>query len=210
MNYKMPKQIISPKMNMQNLFILAIFLIGSLILYRMIIGVRSQCIALQKDFEALKMTQSKQNNAVVNVFENSSPIHNDDNISLNSVEIDSILRKINSEPEDMIVNSTDGCINEAVDSGDGVESALKIIETTDDSSNDCEAMNEILIVNQVEVDDGCQIINDENNDFSDDNLENYTEESLKKKQLGELKNILKKQNKQIKGNKLDLIKTILE
>ena len=201
----MPKQIINPKMNMQNLVILAIFLIGSLILYRMIIGVKTQCIALKNDFEALRMTQTKkQNNSVVNVFEKNSPVHNDDTISVNSEDIDTILRKINSEPEKTENMSTEGCITEAHDNDEEVQSQIRVINTND---------KEIFKV----IDDE-KNGNDDNNDNNDNNddefhvdtLEEYTEESLKKKQLGELKSILKKQNKLVKGNKSDLIKTILE
>ena len=191
----MPKQILPLKINMQNLVILAIFLIGSLILYRMIIGVRSQFISLKNDFEALRMmTQSKQNNAVVNVFEKSSPINNDDNMSINSEEIDSILRKLNSEPVDTLDHSTEGRINEAQDHDEEIQSEFKI---NDNGDNEDDNVN-------VELDKVIEDYNDENH------LENYTEDSLKKKQLGELKSILKKQNKQIKGNKVDLIKNILE
>jgi len=200
----MPKQIINPKMNMQNLVILAIFLIGSLILYRMIVGVRTQCIALKNDFEALRMTQSKkQNSAVVNVFEKTSPVHNDDTISVNSEDIDTILRKINSEPENPENMSTEGCIIEAHDNDEEVESQMRVINTNND--------DELKVIDDENNDNNDNDdINDGKNEYPVDALEEYTEESLKKKQLGELKNILKKQNKIVKGNKSELIKTILE
>lgn len=201
------KQLISPKLNMHHLVILGIFLISSTILYRMISSVRRQCISLKNDFEAMK-TQSSKAAIVVNEFEKYSAVQNDDNISINSDEINTILRKINVDE-----HSYEAAINEQAGNNNDEEDVQSVFRPLTDASDsqdysdaqDASAAQDADVTNKkiIEIGDG-------NVDDGDGEDGAYTEVSLKRKSIGDLKDILKKQNKSVKGNKTDLIKSVLE
>lgn len=179
------KHIVNQQINYQHVIFLVVFVIGCFLLYRIVCSVRGQCTALKSEFEAFKLTcdQNKyQNNIPISVFEKSTMIQDDDNISINSNEIDIILRKINSSNDEC--SSTDG----------------KIVELNGDE----EAEVEVEVESEVKT-----IVESDPTEFVEDSTE-YTEDILSKKGLNELKNILKTQNKQTKGNKPELIKKILE
>lgn len=203
------KHTIKPKLNMHHLVILGIFLISSFILYRMISSVRRQCMSLKNEFESLKMAYNEQASKaaiVVNEFEKYSAVQNDDNISINSEEINTILRKINVED-----NTYEADIKEQPESNDGeeeVQSPYKPLNGVDVNVNDGIDGVDGDTNKIIEIDDDVEGVDDVGEDSDD--IGAYTEGSLKRKSIGDLKNILKKQNKSVKGNKSELIKSILE
>jgi len=204
------KQLISPKLNMNHLVILGIFLISSTILYRMISSVRHQCISLKNDFEAMKMQASKAA-IVVNEFEKFSAVQNDDNISINSDEINTILRKINVDE-----HSYEAAINEQAGNKNDekeVQSAFRPLTDVQDDGGAQDSSSDVQDAGGAKDTDVTdkKIIEIGDVDEGDDGEDGaYTEVSLKRKSIGDLKDILKKQNKSVKGNKTDLIKSILE
>lgn len=211
------KHIIKPKLNMHHLVILGIFLISSFILYRMISSVRRQCMSLKNEFESLKMAYNEQASKtaiVVNEFEKYSAVQNDDNISINSEEINTILRKINVED-----HSYEADIKEQPESNDDdqeeVQSAYKPLNSVDVDAPDAGVddvgdvdVDDAHTKKIIEIDDDVEGVDDVGEDSDD--VGAYTEGSLKRKSISDLKNILKKQNKPVKGNKSELIKSILE
>lgn len=204
------KFIIKPKLNMHHLVILGVFLISSFILYRMISSVRRQCMSLKNEFDSLKMAYNEQASKaaiVVNDFEKFSAVQNDDNISINSEEINTILRKINVDG-----HSYEADIKEQPESNDGEKTVKSEYKPLNVENEGIYARDDGVENNKkiVEIDDA------EGDDVEGVDVEGvdevgaYTEGYLKRQSISYLKNILKKQNKSVKGNKSELIKSILE
>lgn len=97
---KIKKQnLISYKMNLQNLLIIVIFVIGCFILYRMISSVQKQLFKLKNDVMNMKLSNESSNNMnnVDVIPDSSAPEEIDDSMSINSNDIDNIMNKLNSD-----------------------------------------------------------------------------------------------------------------
>jgi len=95
---KQPK-IINPKMNSQNVIILSIFIVGCYILYRMISSVQQQVLILKNEVINIKLDNGRKDLEIVSKgFEVTDDIDEDESQSVKSLDIDLIMKKLNSSP----------------------------------------------------------------------------------------------------------------
>lgn len=90
--------------NIQMIIVLGIVLVGGLLLNRMIGSVQKQLLSLKKSFLELKsdLYEKHEPTPAVN-FEQASSIKNDDDtVSVDSVDIENIMRKLSSESESSV------------------------------------------------------------------------------------------------------------
>lgn len=200
----MPKQIINTKMNMQNIIILSVFIIGCFILYRMISAVQQQVLVLKNEVVNMKLQSEEQVNNTINSFCAVAKDEDDEVVSINSEQINNIMSKLNG-------------------SSDSLESSVVAQDIIDSIAVDEPSINqeEVIIPPQVISEDTKieGVIEDNNSETIDDDIKiirtpgkkTYTESELSNKQLPELKNILKSiTGKPAKGNKNEILQKILE
>jgi len=179
-----PKSV--PKINLQNLSMLAIVLIGSFIVYRVISSIQKQIHGLKLEFEShIKLSQSNPvQDKSINVFEKTAadaPV-DDDDASVNSYEIDHIMKKLNDSEVD-----ADEIVNEQpLDNIGDSDATVSPVDSAD---------NDPLVESPDDATVGSTSLD-------------LTE--LRAKSLIDLKELVKSQGKIVKGNKSDLIKLILE
>lgn len=203
----MPKQIINTKMNMQNIIILSVFIIGCFILYRMISAVQQQVLVLKNEVVNMKLQSQEQVHNTINSFCAVAKDEDDEVVSVNSEQINNIMSKLNG-------------------SSDSLESSV----VAQDIIDSC--IVEEPSVNQEEIATSENMMNDETKEVKDEESKNvdavetidddikiirtpekrtYTESELSTKQLPELKSILRSiTGKPVKGNKNEILQKILE
>ena len=129
----------SPKAvyNIHMIIILGIVLVGGMLLNRMIGSVQRQILALKKSFLELKtdlIEEQKPTSPIVN-FEQSASIKNDDDdtVSVDSVDIDNIMRKLSSESESSVHRCNNFKVTNEVDKVDDSE----VVDTSYHQEDEC-------------------------------------------------------------------------
>jgi len=86
-------------MNSQNVIILSIFIVGCYILYRMISSVQQQVLILKNEVINIKLDNGRKDLEIVSKgFEVTDDIDEDESQSVKSLDIDLIMKKLNSSP----------------------------------------------------------------------------------------------------------------
>ena len=207
----MPKQIINTKMNMQNIIILSVFIIGCFILYRMISAVQQQVLVLKNEVVNIKLQSEEQVNNNINTINTFCAVAKDEDdevVSVNSEQINNIMSKLNRSSDSLessvvaqdIIDSI--AVDEpSVNQEEVIMSQVITENMTDEGTN--EGTNEERNVET--IDDDIKIIR------TPDEKKTYTESELSTKQLHELKSILRSiTGKPVKGNKNEILQKILE
>lgn len=199
----MPKQIINTKMNMQNIIILSVFIIGCFILYRMISAVQQQVLVLKNEVVNMKLQSEEQVNNTINSFCAVAKDEDDEVVSVNSEQINNIMSKLNG-------------------SSDSLESSVVAQDIIDSIVVDEPSVNQEVIMSQVVLEDTIaetskdeepkvETIDDDIKIIRTPEKKTYTESELSTKQLHELKSILRSiTGKPVKGNKNEILQKILE
>ena len=205
----MPKQIINTKMNMQNIIILSVFIIGCFILYRMISAVQQQVLVLKNEVVNMKLQSEEQVNNTINSFCAIAKDEDDEVVSVNSEQINNIMSKLNGSSDSLessvvaqdIIDSI--VVDEPSVNQEEVILPQVVLEDAIDETSKVEAINEETKVESIE-DDDIKIIRTPEK-------KTYTESELSTKQLPELKSILRSiSGKPVKGNKNEILQKILE
>lgn len=203
----MPKQIINTKMNVQNIIILSIFIIGCFILYRMISAVQQQVLVLKNEVVNMKLQSEEQVNNTINSFSAVAKDDEDDEVvSVNSEQINNIMSKLNGSSDSL---------ESSVIAQDIIDS---IVFDDEPSVNQEEVVN---LVSENMLDETSNVGNTSGQDVEtiDDDIKiirtsekkTYDEAELSTKQLTELKSILRSiTGKTVKGNKNEILQKILE
>ena len=97
----MPKQILNTKINMQNIIILSVFIIGCFILYRMICVVQQQVLVLKNEVVNMKLQSEEQVNNTINSFCAVAKDEDDDVVSVDSEQIKNIMSKLNGSSDSL-------------------------------------------------------------------------------------------------------------
>lgn len=195
----MPKQIINTKMNIQNIIILSVFIIGCFILYRMISVVQQQVLVLKNEVVNMKLQSEEQMNNTINSFCAVAKNEDDEVVSVNSEQINNIMNKLNG-------------------SSDSLKSSVVAQDIIDSSMVDEPSVNQEEVITTISENMMKQTSNVDIVDDDDDikiikttTKQTYDETELSTKQLSDLKNILKSiTGKPVKGNKNEIIQKILE
>lgn len=205
----MPKQIINTKMNMQNIIILSVFIIGCFILYRMISAVQQQVLVLKNEIVNMKLQSEDQVNNTINSFCAVAKDEDDEVVSVNSEQINNIISKLNGSSDSLESSVVAQDIIDSIPVDEPSVNQERVIipevisEDLNDETSKVEVVNEKTTVKTIDDDDIVIIRTPEK--------KTYTESELSSKQLPELKTILKSiTGKQIKGNKNEIVKKILE
>jgi len=205
----MPKQIINTKMNMQNIIILSVFIIGCFILYRMISAVQQQVLVLKNEVVNMKLQSEEQVNNTINSFCAVAKDEDDEVVSVNSEQINNIMSKLNGSSDSLessvvaqdIIDSI--VVDEPSVNQEEVIMPQVVLEDAIDETSKVEAINEETTVETID-DDDIKIIRTPEK-------KTYTESELSTKQLPELKSILRSiTGKPVKGNKNEILQKILE
>lgn len=210
----MPKQIINTKLNMQNIIILSVFMIGCFILYRMISSVQQQVLVLKNEVLNMRLQSKEQVQSInaIHSFHAMAKNEDDEVASVNSEQINNIMNKLHG--------STDS-LESSVVAQDIIDSMVReepsVNQENEDENCPVDDANSVKNVENVESIDERKI-EDENDDDDDDikfirthEKTSYTESDLTSKQLPELKNILRNiTGKAVRGNKNEIIQKILE
>lgn len=205
----MPKQIINTKMNMQNIIILSVFIIGCFILYRMISAVQQQVLVLKNEVVNMKLQSEEQVNNTINSFCAVAKDEDDEVVSVNSEQINNIMSKLNGSSDSLessvvaqdIIDSI--VVDEPSVNQEEVIMQQVVLEDAIDETSKVEAINEETTVETID-DDDIKIIRTPEK-------KTYTESELSTKQLPELKSILRSiTGKPVKGNKNEILQKILE
>lgn len=205
----MPKQILNTKINMQNIIILSVFIIGCFILYRMICVVQQQVLVLKNEVVNMKLQSEEQVNNTINSFCAVAKDEDDDVVSVDSEQIKNIMSKLNGSSDSL---------ESSVVAQDIINS---VVDETSVNQKDVENMiDETFKVEDaiIEKKKAENVDGDINDDIDDDikivkmpEKKIYNEKELSTKQLAELKNILKTiTGKPAKGNKQEIVQKILE
>lgn len=203
----MPKQIINTKMNMQNIIILSVFIIGCFILYRMISAVQQQVLVLKNEVVNIKLQSEEQVNNNINTINTFCAVAKDEDdevVSVNSEQINNIMSKLNrsSDSLESSVIAQDIIDSIAVDEPSVNQEEVIMSQVITENMTD-EGTNEERNVET--IDDDIKIIR------TPDEKKTYTESELSTKQLHELKSILRSiTGKPVKGNKNEILQKILE
>ena len=213
----MPKQIINTKMNMQNIIILSVFIIGCFILYRMISTVQQQLLVLKKEVINMKLQSEEQiNNNTINSFCAIAKDKDDDDdvVSVNSEKINNIMSKLNGSSDSLQSSVVAQDIIDSIIADEpsvNQEEAISKIVTQDIVPEDTVDDDNKMHDKNEGIDDDIKIIDDDIKIIKTPEKTNFTESDLATKQLPELKNILKSiTGKTVKGNKNEIIQKILE
>lgn len=194
----MPKQFMNTKMNIQNIIILSVFIIGCFILYRMISVVQQQVLVLKNEVVNMKLQSEEQMNNTINSFCAVAKNEDDELVSINSEQINNIMNKLNGSSESL---ESSVVAQDIIDSTVVEEPSVNQEEViTTISENMLKQTSNVDIVD----DDDIKIIRTSTK-------QTYDESQLSTKQLSELKNILRDiTGKPVKGNKNEIIQKILE
>lgn len=202
----MPKQIINTKMNMQNIIILSVFIIGCFILYRMISAVQQQVLVLKNEVVNMKLQSEEQVNNTINSFCAVAKDEDDEVVSVNSEQINNIMSKLNGSSDSL---------ESSVVAQDIIDSIV-----VDEPSVNQEDMSQVVLEDTIVETSKVEAINEETKaETIDDDIKiirtpeknTYTESELSTKQLPELKSILRSiTGKPVKGNKNEILQKILE
>lgn len=194
----MPKQFMNIKMNIQNIIILSVFIIGCFILYRMISVVQQQVLVLKNEVVNMKLQSEEQMNNTINSFCAVAKNEDDELVSINSEQINNIMNKLNGSSESL---ESSVVAQDIIDSTVVEEPSVNQEEViTTISENMLKQTSNVDIVD----DDDIKII-------KSSTKQTYDESELSTKQLSELKSIIKDiTGKPVKGNKNEIIQKILE
>ena len=200
----MPKQIINTKMNMQNIIILSVFIIGCFILYRMISAVQQQVLVLKNEVVNMKLQSEEQVNNTINSFCAVAKDEDDEVVSVNSEQINNIMSKLNGSSDSLesSVVAQDIIDSIVVDEPSVNQEEIIMPQVAPEDMNNETSKAEGT--NEVTIDDDIKII-------KTPEKKTYTETELSTKQLPELKSILRSiTGKPVKGNKNEILQKILE
>lgn len=212
----MPKQIINTKLNMQNIIILSVFMIGCFILYRMISSVQQQVLVLKNEVLNMRLQSKEQVQSInaVHSFHAMAKDEDDEVASVNSEQINNIMNKLHGSSESLesSVVAQDIIDSTVVREEPSVNQENKHVN---DSHTDLvDDANSVKNVENVEGVGETNVEEDENDDIKfirTHEKTSYSESELTSKQLPELKNILRNiTGKSVRGNKNEIIQKILE
>tara|TARA_B110000037_G_scaffold86172_1_gene102200 strand:+ start:3053 stop:3631 length:579 start_codon:yes stop_codon:yes gene_type:complete len=190
----MPKQIINTKMNIQNIIILSVFIIGCFILYRMISVVQQQVLVLKNEVVNMKLQSEEHVNNTINSFCAVAKNEDDEVVSVNSEQINNIMSKLNGS-------------SDSLESSVVAQDIINSIVVDEPSVNQEDGISENMMKQTSNVED----IDDDIKIIRTPIKQTYDETELSTKQLSELKHILKSiSTKPVKGNKNEIIQKILE
>ena len=190
----MPKQIINTKMNIQNIIILSVFIIGCFILYRMISVVQQQVLVLKNEVVNLKLQSEEHVNNTINSFYAVAKNEDDEVVSVNSEQINNIMSKLNGS-------------SDSLESSVVAQDIINSIVVDEPSVNQEDVISENMMKQTSNVED----IDDDIKIIRSSTKQTYDETELSTKQLSELKIIIKNNTgKAVKGNKNEIIQKILE
>tara|TARA_Y100000389_G_scaffold87598_1_gene84112 strand:- start:1954 stop:2532 length:579 start_codon:yes stop_codon:yes gene_type:complete len=190
----MPKQIINTKMNIQNIIILSVFIIGCFILYRMISVVQQQVLVLKNEVVNMKLQSEEHVNNTINSFCAVAKNEDDEVVSVNSEQINNIMSKLNGS-------------SDSLESSVVAQDIINSIVVDEPSVNQEDGISENMMKQTSNVED----IDDDIKIIRTPIKQTYDETELSTKQLSELKHILKSiSTKPVRGNKNEIIQKILE
>lgn len=194
----MPKQIINTKMNIQNIIILSVFIIGCFILYRMISVVQQQVLVLKNEVVNMKLQSEEHVNNTINSFCAVAKNEDDEVVSVNSEQINNIMSKLNGS-------------SDSLESSVVAQDIINSIVVDEPSVNQEDGISENMMKQTSNVEDIDEDIDDDIKIIRTPIKQTYDETELSTKQLSELKHILKSiSTKPVRGNKNDIIQKILE
>lgn len=176
--------------NYQNLMIILVFVVGGFLIYRMISSVQRQLLILKQDVSNLK-EDTKQPQQIVESggapvgFEVNFEETEDDEVSIDSVDIDKIMQKLTTPEENTVKDGSQfaeltPCNNDAVQGEDKDGCEEDYYEETEEAEEAEETEEKIVEIH----------------------------EDLSKKSLAELKKMLKDKGLSTKGNKAQLLETL--
>lgn len=193
----MPKQFMNTKINIQNIIILSVFIIGSFILYRMISVVQQQVLVLKNEVVNMKLQSEEQMNNTINSFCAVAKNEDDEQISVNYEQINNIMNKLNGSSESL---------ESSVVAQDIIDSTV-----VEEPSVNQEEVITTISENMLKQTSNVESIDDDIKIIKSSTKQTYDESELSTKQLSELKSILKDiTGKPVKGNKNEIIQKILE
>lgn len=198
------------KPNYQNLMIIVVFVVGGFLIYRMISSVQRQLLLLKQDVSNLKDDVKKPQQIVESSggipvgFEVSfQETNEDDEVSIDSVDIDKIMKKLTAskEEEGSVKNSMAFSKLNSDDAGVVADNEPALSNDTGEDSDE-----------QGETEDESREATENPIDGDVDVTEKIIEidSNLSKKSLAELKKMLKDRGLSTKGNKAQLIETLSE
>lgn len=204
----MPKQIINTKMNMQNIIILSVFIIGCFILYRMISAVQQQVLVLKNEVVNMKLQSEEQVNNTINSFCAVAKDEDDEVVSVNSEQINNIMSKLNGSSDSLESSVVAQDIIDSIAVGEPSVNQEEVIlpqVVLEDTIAETSKNESVIEEPKVEtIDDDIKLIRTPEK-------KTYTESELSTKQLPELKSILRSiTGKPVKGNKNEILQKILE
>lgn len=202
------------KPNYQNLMIIVVFVVGGFLIYRMISSVQRQLLLLKQDVSNLKDNVKKPQQIVES--SGGTPVGfevrfqeniEDDEISIDSVDIDKIMKKLTTskEEEGTVKNSMTFSGLNSDDVGVVADNEPALSDNTgEDSDGDSDKEGETKDESRKTA--GNPI--DDEVDVTEKIIE--IDSNLSKKSLAELKKMLKDKGLSTKGNKAQLIETLSE
>ena len=201
----MPKQIINTKMNIQNIIILSVFIIGCFILYRMISVVQQQVLVLKNEVVNLKLQSEEHVNNTINSFYAVAKNEDDEVVSVNSEQINNIMSKLNGSSDSLESSVVAQDIINSIVVDEPSVNQEDVVDEPSVNQEDVISENMMKQTSNVEdIDDDIKIIRSSTK-------QTYDETELSTKQLSELKIIIKNNTgKAVKGNKNEIIQKILE
>ena len=193
----MAKQFMNTKMNIQNIIILSVFIIGCFILYRMISVVQQQVLVLKNEVVNMKLQSEEQMNNTINSFCAVAKNEDDELVSINSEQINNIMNKLNGSSESL---------ESSVVAQDIIDSTV-----VEEPSVNQEEVITTISENMLKQTSNVDIVDDDIKIIRTSTKQTYDESQLSTKQLSELKSILRDiTGKPVKGNKNEIIQKILE
>ena len=193
----MAKQFMNTKMNIQNIIILSVFIIGCFILYRMISVVQQQVLVLKNEVVNMKLQSEEQMNNTINSFCAVAKNEDDELVSINSEQINNIMNKLNGSSESL---------ESSVVAQDIIDSTV-----VEEPSVNQEEVITTISENMLKQISNVDIVDDDIKIIRTSTKQTYDESQLSTKQLSELKSILRDiTGKPVKGNKNEIIQKILE
>lgn len=198
------------KPNYQNLMIIVVFVVGGFLIYRMISSVQRQLLLLKQDVSNLKddvkkpqQTPGSAGGTPVGFEVSFQEAIEDDEVSIDSVDIDKIMKKLTAPKEEESTVKGGMDFSELTSDDRGVvadnEPALSD-DTGEDSDEEGETEDESRETAENPIDDEV--------DVTEKIIE--IDSNLSKKSLAELKKMLKDRGLSTKGNKSRLIETLSE
>lgn len=200
------------KPNYQNLMIIVVFVVGGFLIYRMISSVQRQLLLLKQDVSNLKddvkkplQTPESAGGTPVGFEVSFQEAIEDDEVSIDSVDIDKIMKKLTASKEEERESTVQGGMDfsELTSDDRGVvadnEPALSD-DAGEDSDEEGETEDESRETAENPIDDEV--------DVTEKIIE--IDSNLSKRSLADLKKMLKDKGLSTKGNKAQLIETLSE